>query len=341
MYDVLGKELWARKGKQGVTSVLDLSRRACLQRYEKEKFNPKGHQKLIVDSYHRMGRPLIKTEFQEEILAGLWDWRDMVARDTDEAASFIASNSELLRIAIGSPLSVEALTTSVGPISQSVLSRAAEIVSIISSVTARGDKEYEIGSKCVGDGNALGKGNENNSTWSAELLSTPIRRDYHSNTTNRTSAVSPFAPDFAFNVPDDIRSGTDRDDVNSGSGPPETSSSSRSHLRSPVLAAEEIFQLAGWNTPSPADARMGLMESPLTIDLNTLSSSSKQQQLSDRLKFSSSSAFSAPTRSPDKDPDKGPGNQIISSANLPKSLSEIYEISNRNRKRNKERKKAK
>ena len=352
VYDCLTWELWSNKGWQGMTSVLDSSKRACLQRYEKELFNPLGYQKLL-RRCRSLGKIIALTEAQVNTIATLWEWRDSVAREKDESVSYIMSNAEMLRIALAIPQDVETLLTEVGPISSFVEECADEIISTIKNNTLSG---IALGHSNIG--------NRSSNEVVGDLLNTPVRKEDQRHIT-RAMADSPFAPDLGIDrgvlSPTTVggQGGVTGDSHGSSysAGILQTpvSNAPRNRIRSPVLEPEEIFRLAGWNTPSPAEA-ISLSESPLTTEgsaaIPSFSSPPVQSHLQSKgdLKFSSSSAFSAPVSSTvlgNKNiaelflGNKGIAELSSSTENdMPKSLSEIYEISNRNRKRNKERKKA-
>ena len=334
--DYLARDLWTRKGWQGMVSVLDSSKRACLQRYEKELFNPLGYLNIL-QKYRSLGFASTLTEAQVNTLATLWEWRDSVARDNDESVSYIMSNSEMLRIAVTMPKDVNILLTEIGPISSFVEESAAEIISVIKSNTIN----------TIPNGH-LSVSNRPSNEVVGDLLNTPVRKEDQRNI-NRAMADSPFAPEHGLDrrVLSPTTVGTQSiGSYSTGNFQTPISSTSRNRMRSPVLETEEIFKLAGWNTPSPVEARLSLSESPLTVESSSkmalLSSHSTEKQVESKsdLKFSSSSAFSAPVSSLSHGKKEIAELSASTENNLPKSLSEIYEISNRNKRRNKERKKA-
>jgi ribonuclease D len=128
IYDCLRKEICRYKGTQFVAAVFDLSKNMCLQRFDKDPFNPRGYMKLIPSS--KRTKELSFTEMQENMLAVLWDYRDSIARSIDESVTYVMSNAEMIRIARACPKDVSALLSS-GPLSEFTRSHAEEVLAKI------------------------------------------------------------------------------------------------------------------------------------------------------------------------------------------------------------------
>ena len=148
LYDILRREVYRELGTEGLISVLDSSRRSCMQRYEKEPFFPRGYVKLVQQASARRGvlpnndksrlhgstnsQKDALTMEQDLALAALWDWRDALARQLDESVAYIASNAELLRIGLAVPKDESSLLKC-SPLSSTVCSRMKEILEVIST----------------------------------------------------------------------------------------------------------------------------------------------------------------------------------------------------------------
>lgn len=119
IYDKIRLELIAHdKGKSSnvsISSVLDASKKVCLIRYDKEPFYPNAYKKLTM---HRRGKKSSTNlnEQQDSLLKALYDWRDSIAREEDESIQYVCGNSGLVRIASNCPLTVHALRNCVNPL---------------------------------------------------------------------------------------------------------------------------------------------------------------------------------------------------------------------------------
>ncbi|KAL0022532.1 hypothetical protein WJX79_009245 [Trebouxia sp. C0005] len=82
-------------GALGVT--LERSKQLCLQMYEKELFTETSHE-------HAMGQ-LVCTPEQLAVFAGLYAWRDRIARAEDESTGYVLSRNLLQKLAMQMPTS--------------------------------------------------------------------------------------------------------------------------------------------------------------------------------------------------------------------------------------------
>ena len=126
-----------------ITSVLDRSKQVCLIRYNKEPFRPSGHRTIMDGNRNggRRGRGNITSELssdQEAALKALYDWRDRTARQEDESVHYVCPNAALLRIASNRPVTVAALQRLANPLPPLVMRRSQEILEAIktSSIVA-------------------------------------------------------------------------------------------------------------------------------------------------------------------------------------------------------------
>ncbi|KAL9188382.1 hypothetical protein ACHAXT_006760 [Thalassiosira profunda] len=139
IYDQLRLELEQHSMADiSIKAVLDRSKQVCLIRYDKEPFRPSGYQTIMDGgrSRRRGGNKSNKvtselSSQQEEALKVLYNWRDQTARQEDESVQYVCSNSALLRIASNRPATVAALQRLVNPLPPLVMRRSQEILNAI------------------------------------------------------------------------------------------------------------------------------------------------------------------------------------------------------------------
>ena len=115
-----------------IEKVLDASRQVCLIRYDKEPFNPDGYRRII--NARRGKSKKTKSELsalQERVLASLYDWRDQTARDCDESLHFVCSDQALLRLSMACPTTVTALQSLMNPMPPMLLRFSQEVLDLI------------------------------------------------------------------------------------------------------------------------------------------------------------------------------------------------------------------
>ncbi|KAL3821654.1 hypothetical protein ACHAXA_006074 [Cyclostephanos tholiformis] len=137
-----------------IASVLDMSKRVCLIRYDKEAFRPMGYLTIMDGnrngSRRRGARSKVASELSpqhEAALRSLYDWRDVTARLEDESVQYVCPNAALLRIASNRPATVEALQRLVNPLPPLVMRRSQEILDVIRVSTASSSPTLESGTK--------------------------------------------------------------------------------------------------------------------------------------------------------------------------------------------------
>ena len=130
-------------GKELLEFVFDSTRQLCLQRYEKQPFDPLGYQQLLQRSQQRKqlhgrstGTGAVEqwTAAQEAALAALWDWRDRTARTEDEGLTFVMGDAELLRVARALPADPARLEQQCAPLSECTRAHADEVLAIVAQV---------------------------------------------------------------------------------------------------------------------------------------------------------------------------------------------------------------
>jgi ribonuclease D len=118
-----------------ITQALDASRQVCLVRYDKDPFYPDGYKKIMGGRRNKKGKKMESelSPLQEKVLRSLYDWRDATARQCDESLHFVCSDQALLRLSMACPTTVTALQSLMNPMppmllqfSQQVLDRVKE-----------------------------------------------------------------------------------------------------------------------------------------------------------------------------------------------------------------------
>eukprot|EP00984_Skeletonema_dohrnii_P019810 scaffold9537_cov111-Skeletonema_dohrnii-CCMP3373.AAC.3 len=120
-----------------IASVLDRSKQVCLIRYDKEPFKPSGYTTIVDGGSRRFKNKSgnkVTSELssqQEAALKALYDWRDKTARQEDESVLYVCPNAALLRIASNRPATVSALQRLVNPLPPLVMRRSQDILDSI------------------------------------------------------------------------------------------------------------------------------------------------------------------------------------------------------------------
>jgi exosome complex exonuclease RRP6 len=127
IYDKLKIELIAHGNQSSnlLLSTLNRSRDLCLKRFEKEKLYRDSH--LIL--YNKFN--LTFNAIQMKVFAGLYKWRDTVAREQDESVRFVLPNHMLFRITESLPSDPSSLLNCCSPIPPLIKTYTMEILSII------------------------------------------------------------------------------------------------------------------------------------------------------------------------------------------------------------------
>ena len=136
IYDQIKVDL-DKCSETSIIDILDKSKQVCLNRYNgPELFDPLGYQKFTKHSKW--------SKIQEETLAKLYEWRDSTARKNDESIEYVCDNGSLLRLAKNCPTTLDALQTVLQPIPPLVLQNTQSILSIISEVEVLDNKNKNI-----------------------------------------------------------------------------------------------------------------------------------------------------------------------------------------------------
>lgn len=379
VYDCLRTEMWKSLGEQAHKAVLDASCKTCSKRYEKEPFWPLGYRKLLNGS--RKATPKVDTvsDIQDTVMGALWDWRDATARSLDESTDYVMSNSELLRLGTVLPRT-QSQAEDTGPLSSLVRERINEVLGVIAAQMEIGptptrilpsgpsgqrggsvritEAEVRMGQSLRGESHTSGKDTcIDKARLYGRQLKTPVR-ELNEGAWALEGVNGTGNADSMFTFPAVVQS--------------PIMFIGDAH-QSPVMTADEIYEMAGWHTPS---ADMEGLNSPTLIleeafrdQVADMRESNLMKSESTRLHAqhmcSRNNLLHEPTPQAQASPSVGnrktAASEEIESINVgaakeqttsvevgegddrvlvgvPSSMEEIYEISNRNRKRNKEKK---
>eukprot|EP01087_Luapelamoeba_hula_P008734 TRINITY_DN2205_c0_g1_i2.p1 TRINITY_DN2205_c0_g1~~TRINITY_DN2205_c0_g1_i2.p1 ORF type:complete len:865 (+),score=96.17 TRINITY_DN2205_c0_g1_i2:129-2723(+) len=210
IYDRLRNELITRANMSPrlLQTVFNRSRDLCLLQYEKEIYSSQGFMGL----YQRFNHAF--SSVQLRVLAALYQWRDTIAREEDESIRYVLPNHMLMRIAEVAPIEPASLLACCNPVPPLVRLHADSLVIIIAAAIP----EPPITSAVASAGTvpvasltpvlptaALSLGATNTST------NTPLR------------SVSPIEPSSRYEGP---------------------------YAGSPSLSRDELYASAGWRSPS-------------------------------------------------------------------------------------------
>ncbi len=329
VYDALRNDLNRVYGREGLEAVLNVSRKICLRRYEREPFWPLGYRKLLNIPRKNAPKSDILTDLQDKIMRELWKWRDDSARDLDECVYYVMSNSELLRISSIMPITTASLLENCSPLSLLVIKNQDIIIDIVKGAVKEANQRD---SDCQFSPKKVGLSFEENIVY-GRALRTPCKEldcvDETSampsnNMLPGNSSMYTFTPAVVLAPPSlPLQS------------PSPVNHISTKYAESPVMPAEDIFKLAGWSTPG-SDIINGTVSSPTfdekyqikMLQIDGGIEAKKSEKIIDDAD-ASNNIFKKSSHS----------NDANTSRNIPETFEEIYEISNRNRKRNKDKRK--
>jgi len=201
--------------KASIAMVLDKSREISMIRYCPEPFKPSGYKTL---TNHRRTKSELR-ETQEQVLKELYDWRDQTARQYDESLIYVCENSKLVRLALACPTTLSALQALLQPMPPLILKQAKQLLGIVQrcvkppffKMATNEDMDDEVGDT----------ENLRTRTLMSPVLGTEAlyrQAGWISPTNDGKSDIDNEM------VPDTIATTTDDDDVDGGDGPSRTSS---------------------------------------------------------------------------------------------------------------------
>lgn len=317
IYDRLRNDVYDQKnGKEGLRTVLDNSRKICMRRYEKFITEESSYM------YLRRKFPQGITEEEDAILKEMFKWRDSMAREHDESSRFVLPDDSLMFVVRKKPQTVHKLQSMCSPCSKILKDNANHVVNIIKGLASEGMES-------AGDD---------------EMVDTPSRDATVSKTTGRDSPLLDLSQlcqqAHWFTKPEMIQSVSfDNQDQDAMVDTPRRSHSHNVHVpqsnQSSFFSDSAPHAKNEWNPSTPS---RDLME------LYSPSGYSKPQpehlpQQEEDAKFLDKHHFETPISTPP--PSKNDDEHTPPEERVPKSLREIYRLSQQNRKKNKHKKKLK
>uniref|UniRef100_A0A7S1KUD1 HRDC domain-containing protein n=1 Tax=Percolomonas cosmopolitus TaxID=63605 RepID=A0A7S1KUD1_9EUKA len=332
IYDRLRNDIFDQKnGKEGLISVLEKSRQICMRRYEKFVYDESSY------LYLRRKFPQGITEEEDNILRELFKWRDQIARENDESVRFVLPDDTLVFVATKKPNTTNRLLSVCSPPSRLVKENCEHIVQLIQKAT-RGEVDP------------------------AELITeTPTRDPAVAQTPGRDSPILDLSQlcqkAHWFSKPDMIQSVSfDTPDEMMIDSTPHRAPNTQSNVFVPQ-AIQSSFYNSSFNTvqtnthwkqpPTPGQDLMDLY-SPSAYAKPTPAANlparhpvlpDQPQEVPEQPKFLDKHHFETPILTPP--PAKNVDDRTPPEERVPKSLHEIYRLSQQNRKRNKQKKKLK
>ncbi|CAJ1949556.1 unnamed protein product [Cylindrotheca closterium] len=202
-----------------IEQVLGESMKVCMIRYAPEPFKPNGYKSIMGRGRRRRGtgRSTSKTELndtQEQVLKALWDWRDQIARQADESHAYVCTNAALLRLALSRPSTLTALQGLLQPIPPLLLRNAKEVLDLIQSCQSQPTKSQSLSSAFFKPATA----DDDDSSLTNRVLRSPVLGTealYRQAGWISPSLCGPSKNEME--VEDIVTSATDDDNVNDGS----------------------------------------------------------------------------------------------------------------------------
>mmetsp|Transcript_795 Transcript_795/g.1325 ORF Transcript_795/g.1325 Transcript_795/m.1325 type:complete len:958 (-) Transcript_795:82-2955(-) len=361
IYDCVRRDVHASQGSAGIEAVLVASQRTCLKRYEKDPFYPSGYTKLLDARSGTKKQQLDISAEQNAALAALWNWRDLAARREDESTLFIMSNAELFRLGRAVPID-EAGVLACAPLSKYVRDHIAEVVGALREQMGFGPTEVAISTPAT-DPAICSRTRRDSSDVSVD--------DVHENNSMEVIRPKRSVSEASQNKHGQIRRlqgcttvgeitpsvtiPIGKDGRNSVASPGALGKVVASPDVVPDPEWPQLFNNAMWrstSTSSPvyheSSSRGSVLRamSPTDVGAAMIARMEKaHQELQRNSVFNNEndvSHFSPVASVCDTKTESGPTSGAVSSASsldaLPQSMAEIYDISNRNRWRNKDKK---
>jgi ribonuclease D len=125
-----------------VKRVFEDSKGVCLRRYDKEPFKKHGYKALL-----RNDKPL--TPRQESCLAKLWEWRDSVAREHDESCNYVLTNQGIMRVVAVMPTKMQGLVSLFNPVPVLLADEKDTVMAIIAECAEDGGASTDAGSSAA------------------------------------------------------------------------------------------------------------------------------------------------------------------------------------------------
>jgi len=346
VYDRLRAELWDKGGEESLRTVLDASKAICKLTWVKEVYNPDGWRLAI--------RGRVLSEEAALRAASLWDWRDATARIEDESSGFVLEVRLLVKLAESAPCSEGELRGLVGSKAPPLLLKhLRHVLHLIRSPPSAANQSHPGTKRVDRDGGNIADAKTRRSVFTFTPATASASGVLECSTgCSQSVSQSPLVLG---------KRGTSLGQAAQGSP-------------SPVLNTEELYRTAGWISPIPFPtlAAHASGEAPSASEAARIRSEIAQQPLLPLLQVplytEEKDAANEPGEEND-DEDLAKDDLVSRSVEartvtliggikdaddeaeanddelegkepgVPRSMADIYKISNRNRRRNKEKKK--
>jgi exosome complex exonuclease RRP6 len=138
IYDRLRHDLFdAPNGRENLDEVWRTSREICLRRYEKELFTETAYLNVI-------SRAKVQLEYDQELVVrALYKWRDTVSRKEDESIRFVLPDHMMVTIAEKRPTDVQRLLSLCAPVPK-LLRRDAKLVTKLVQQALKGEIDDDL-----------------------------------------------------------------------------------------------------------------------------------------------------------------------------------------------------
>lgn len=347
IYDCIRRDVFNSQGESGLNLVFSASQRTCMQRFEKPAFYPLGYRSLLNASTNRMKNNKTVTELtdqQDAVISALWNWRDEQARSEDESILYIMSNAELLRIGKSIPLDEEHLKKC-APLTEYVQNNLDKVLLVIKEAIGL-NVDRPISNIEATEIKTKAKKIDldvRQNVWDADSTNIRSKLLGYSTISEFTAAVAP-ARKLASKSFNDMYFSNDKylSDPNwqqnmfneAGWLPTNDSIRSASQASSIHFANQFIEPSIGifGNNNSAIDSAEGLASNNYMRAIEEINSRTAMPAVTRSLDEAPSSVAEASVK------DEKSNKDSDESLSIPKSLAEIYRISNKNRWKNKEKK---
>mmetsp|Transcript_3835 Transcript_3835/g.7345 ORF Transcript_3835/g.7345 Transcript_3835/m.7345 type:complete len:1001 (-) Transcript_3835:217-3219(-) len=303
-----------------ITSVLDASKKVCLIRYDKEPFYPGAYKKLLMSRRGKHAAAMLNDD-QDSLLKKLFDWRDNVAREEDESVQYVCGNSGLVRIATMCPQTLHELRSCVNPLPPLIQKYADDISRLVRITIGESQSDMLMDKAVTVDRNVNSMSQQSNMILANEEDETSsIDSNVNYITMNPTNTNFSSTETAAHNLvmkPSISIQGQNKGVDGFGAVKAATSEGEEgSHVKEGTVAKETV------NAQKAAER----IRTTLVKDNQNLIGLAKSSNLIFEDE-STTQLRTAVEHSSESDTDEG------ESVDIPKSMKEIYKMSNKNRRK--------
>jgi exosome complex exonuclease RRP6 len=320
IYNRMRQDLYDRaNGPEKIHDVLQRSMEICLRRYEKELFTETAFYSVIRNAPH-----LDNT--QQMIVRALYKWRDSVARAEDESVRYVMPNHMMIAVAEGKPKTPQELMLLCNPVPKIVRNQCQLILQIVQDATNQKIDELLNRPPKVDDYVPPSPVGPPTST----LSQSPVLNTDQLYQTAGWTGQPPLISRLNFSD-EELSSSSDEEDDDMTESTPIRTSSRRISLSE--KSAPSLFSFASVNDVMDMDeerrSRVNQIWNSFS-SVEVINGHHVQPQSVEQLEFKTPKPFTKETIRSTPPEER-----------VPNSLNEIYKLSQKNRKRNKQKKKLK